>query len=103
MRIFFPFNKKEYYSSFQQDLDYALQLMKDHPAHRLTLVGFADRHGNEQYNLNLSRERAQVISDYLTQNGIAKKRISLQFKGAEEEIDITYHILNRRVELIIQK
>lgn len=45
--------------------------------YQLILTGFADSSGSESTNLQLSRERAQVVYDHLQANGIAAETILL--------------------------
>jgi outer membrane protein OmpA-like peptidoglycan-associated protein len=43
---------------------------------QVTLTGHTDRIGSDAYNLNLSRERASTVRDYLVAKGIPAQRIT---------------------------
>jgi len=65
-------------------LDSAIQAL----AVDLSLRVAIDGYGNDSYrrlmNLELSRKRAQTVSDYLTGRGVDPKRIALRFHGDEK-------------------
>lgn len=60
-------------------LDSLATLLKDNPGVTIELGAHTDRHGSEQYNLNLSDRRAQSVISYLKEKGIDSSR--LQHKG----------------------
>ena len=64
--------------------------------------GHTDEKGNEEYNLELSRNRVQAVADYLKAHGIPEKIMKLDFYG--ESIPRVTHgfnkdEINRRVEI----
>jgi outer membrane protein OmpA-like peptidoglycan-associated protein len=68
--------------------------------------GFADNTGPDAVNVELSRRRADAVSDYLEHQGIARDRIATRGMGAREPANgqdtERGRALNRRVEIIIQ-
>jgi OmpA-OmpF porin, OOP family len=50
------------------------------------LVGHADATGTEQYNLVLSKRRAEAIRNFLVSKGIAATRLQLDWKGESQPI-----------------
>lgn len=50
---------------------------------KITLIGFADPRGNEQTNLELSRQRAQTVAAYLAGKGV-RQPMEAMGKGASE-------------------
>ncbi len=52
-----------------------------HPAQAVTVTGFAAPDGSQQANIDLSRTRAQVVTDQLQKDGVANSRIRLTAKG----------------------
>ena len=67
-------------------LNQIVNFLTAHPAYTLTLYGFTDQQANEQYNLKLSLRRAQAVSQYLTQQGVALNRIATEAKGKTQLI-----------------
>lgn len=56
-------------------LDADVQVLKQFPALRVEIAGHTDLCGSAAYNLNLSRQRAQEVYDYLVAQGIAPSRL----------------------------
>ena len=80
-------------------------LKEQHPG-RVTLVGHTDSRGAAEYNLTLSRERAEAVAQFLRENGV-DAAIETSGKGAAEPLKIEdtsgltqddLYALNRRVE-----
>jgi outer membrane protein OmpA-like peptidoglycan-associated protein len=70
---------------------------------RIKLVGHTDAKGGDAYNLTLSRQRAQTVANYLSnQHGIAAQRLTVEGMGRSQlaVVDEPYSALNRRVQVI---
>lgn len=68
----------------------------------LVIRGFADALGDEQSNLDLSRQRAQTVADFLVRHGVDEGVIEVVAMGevATEPGEIR-NPRNRRVDLIV--
>lgn len=70
---------------------------------KITVNGHADRAGNKQYNMELSRKRADAIKALLLKEGIELSRIeALAFGESDPKVktkDGVKHPKNRRVEI----
>lgn len=51
---------------------------------RAEIVGHTDNVGSAEYNLGLSKRRAEVVANYLIDKGIASDHLSLDWKGEED-------------------
>jgi outer membrane protein OmpA-like peptidoglycan-associated protein len=60
----------------------AADLAKQHPELEVHVVGFADPQGSPQANIDLSRLRAQVVSDALVAGGVPAASIKREARGA---------------------
>jgi outer membrane protein OmpA-like peptidoglycan-associated protein len=78
---------------------------EQHPS-RIVLVGHTDVRGTAEFNLKLSRERADAVAAFLQQNGISVP-IETEGRGANEPLKLSdssglsqedIYALNRRVE-----
>ena len=77
------------------------------------VVGYTDRFGKEQYNLNLSQARAEAVGSYLVSQGIERRNLTLLGRGeADPIVDCPGQMAtpsvkaclrpNRRVEITLQ-
>lgn len=90
--------------SFGQ-LDKLVKTMKLNPKMSIEIIGYTDNNGDPRRNEDLSYFRANVVSNYLFNKGVAPKRIKVIGKGQEEPIAPNdteeNRIKNRRVEFVI--
>ena len=57
------------------------QMLKAFPELDLQIQAAADQRGSEDYNQDLSRQRAQVVADHLRRAGLPESRIRIQYLG----------------------
>jgi outer membrane protein OmpA-like peptidoglycan-associated protein/tetratricopeptide (TPR) repeat protein len=77
--IFFDTNKYELLPSSITELATLVELMKDNPGLNIEIQGYTDDVGNAELNLQLSKNRAKAVYDYLISEGIKLER--LDYKG----------------------
>jgi outer membrane protein OmpA-like peptidoglycan-associated protein/tetratricopeptide (TPR) repeat protein len=103
--IFFDSNKFELKPESETELDNLVALLLENPNLRITLNGYTDNIGSPATNLQLSKNRALSVKQYLESKGIASSR--LLYKGFGEANPIAPNtteegrIKNRRTELIV--
>ncbi len=72
---------------------------------KLLIVGHTDNKGDEEKNQELSEQRANAVSDFLTNLGVAEDRIETQGAGSTEPVadneTAEGREQNRRVEITI--
>ncbi len=82
VNIYFLMNQSVIRSNQIEKLQRLLRYLDQHPRAFVRLSGYADREtGNSTINLRLSRERAQVVSQYLEDAGLPEWRIRRFAKG----------------------
>lgn len=99
--VYFRFDSSalEYSSDLKEA---AIQLTKNTTG-QISIVGYSDSIGSDNYNLRLSRSRATTVANYLIKMGISQTRISVKgmgatsFKSTNETIG--GRAMNRRVEI----
>jgi outer membrane protein OmpA-like peptidoglycan-associated protein len=69
------------------ELDTLASYLKDHPTMKIELQGHTDSQGDDAHNLELSKNRAKAVMDYLVSKGIAKERLTS--KGFGETVPAT--------------
>ncbi|GAB4031915.1 OmpA family protein [Spirosoma gilvum] len=100
-------SKAELLPEAQPTLDQLLSFMQEHPTAEIELAGHTDNQGDFDENLRLSKQRVDVVKEYLVKNGIAANRISTRGYGptrpiASNNSEVTRK-LNRRVEMTVLK
>ena len=101
--VLFKTNEANYYEIFQNDLDNLVKSLKEKPAKKINVVGYADLRGYDEANLELSKDRAKTIINFLIQNGIDPNIIVFEFRGSTTQFDDVVLMSNRRVEVLINR
>ena len=70
-------------------LDEMAQVMRDNPNITIEMAAHTDRKGSDDYNIRLSRRRAQSVIDYLISAGIQPDRLQAQGYGKSRPKTIT--------------
>lgn len=93
------------------ELERLAGILRDYPNLLLEIEGHTDAIGPAQYNIRLSRNRAQQVIQYLTGTGLSRERFVAKAAGESRHIAINRNAdgsdnpegrrLNRRVELRI--
>ena len=64
----------------------AVLVFKDYPALRVEISGHTSNEGKREFNMKLSRKRAEAVKDYLVSAGIDEKRIGTVGYGPDKPI-----------------
>jgi len=101
-QVNFKFGSAELLFESKVYLDEMVVLMKTNELINIRVNGHTDNVGNEEFNKNLSRDRAKAIYDYLISKGINASRLSFAFFGSTRPIADNDteegRAINRRVE-----
>lgn len=87
--IFYDFDKATLRPESRQSLDELVQMLRDNPNVTIEMASHTDRHGSEQYNIDLSQRRAKSVIDYLIEKGISADRLQHQGYGKSRPKVIT--------------
>ena len=103
--ITFAFDSASLNPSFRPTLDKLAATMNEYNQNTVTIAGHTDSVGNPSYNMNLSRDRANSVRNYLVNRGVAGNRINVVAYGqtrpiADNNSDYGRQ-QNRRVELTV--
>ncbi len=63
-----------------------LSYMQKNPQSSITIVGYTDKIGSQNFNLKLSKKRADAVRKFLVGNGIEKSRIKMIGRGKLEPV-----------------
>lgn len=90
-------------SSFYSPLNNLAGSFKQFNENNIEIVGYTDSTGSRQHNMDLSLQRAQAVSTYLTSQGVDASRLSVRGAGPDQPIasnaDANGRAQNRRVEV----
>ena len=87
------------------ELQKLLFIMRENPSMTIEIRGHTDNEGSQEYNEKLSQDRAQSVANFLTYNGIDKKRVRVKGYGETQPLTENNNDegkqINRRVEFAI--
>jgi OmpA-OmpF porin, OOP family len=105
--VFFDFDKWFLRPESFIELNLVVKMLKDNPAIAIELGAHTDSKGSDDYNINLSHNRAKSCVEYIISKGIDASRVT--WKGYGETVPVATNEtdegrqLNRRVEFKIIK
>jgi len=104
--VHFDFDKATLKADAKPILDEAVQVLKQEGSVDIIVEGHTDSVGTEQYNLGLSRRRAETVRTYLVEHGIVRSRITAEGLGESKPVasndTADGRAQNRRVELHVK-
>ncbi|MHC5202580.1 OmpA family protein [Myroides sp. LJL119] len=108
--IYFGFDKYNITPRAERQLENILQVLRENPTVTLLIRSHTDSRGNYNYNLGLSKKRADSTKAWLVKNGIENWRLATEGVGSNEPLNncrpgVTcseeQHAVNRRSEFIV--
>ena len=89
-------------------LNQAVDTLQRYPQVHVTVAGYTDSKGTDEYNQSLSERRAQIVYDYLTSHGIDASRLEGPIGHGEsnpigDNATDSGRAQNRRTELQVQQ
>jgi outer membrane protein OmpA-like peptidoglycan-associated protein len=107
-RVYFDHNSSVLNSYAKEQLDAVSRLLSFNSLLQVEICSYADARGGQAYNLQLSRQRAVSLLQYLKKTGVEANRISYAYKGeanilneCDDSVDCIEekHAVNRRTEI----
>ena len=103
--IRFELDSDKIRKSSYRTLDAAVAVLNEYEDLRLLIRGHADETGTDEYNVDLSRRRAEQVKVYLVGKGIEEKRLRTEGVGSAEPLaegkGASARAKNRRIEFRI--
>jgi outer membrane protein OmpA-like peptidoglycan-associated protein len=101
--VTFAFNSADLTADATKNLDAIAEVFIEFPDTDLMIEGHTDSVGNEGYNMNLSKKRAQSVVNYLKSKDVANSRFSVEAFGESrprfDNATKEGQAKNRRVEI----
>lgn len=105
--IFFDFNKSSLHPESYMELDNLVDYLNKNISLHIEIGGHTDNQGSDEYNNNLSLERAKSVYNHLIEKGISPSRLSYKGYGKGNPIAPNDteegRAINRRTEFKIMK
>ena len=102
-RVNFEFDSAKLTADSTASLGEAVQILKRHSDLKVEIAGHTDSQGNDDYNMGLSKRRAQAVADYLVANGAKAANVFVKGYGETDPVADNGtkegRAANRRVEL----
>jgi OmpA-OmpF porin, OOP family len=99
----FRFNEHTLLEESFPELNKVVDILRFYKTWKVLIMGHTDDVGSEQYNMDLSLERANSVAEYLIKNGVNPTRLQIQGFGKQSPIkkgtDEATRAINRRVEI----
>lgn len=99
----FAFDSANLTADAKKNLDAIAEVLLEFPDTDLFIEGHTDSVGNDQYNMELSKKRAEAVVNYLVSDNIAKERFTVvafgETKPRFENTTKDGQAKNRRVEI----
>ncbi len=104
--LYFEGGSTDLTADSRQILPAILESINNRKSQHISVIGHSDTVGDNQYNLQLSRERAAAIRRLLVQQGVASTFITSTSHGEENPLvktaDNVNEPKNRRVEVVVK-
>ncbi len=105
--IFFDTNKFDLKPESKTELEKMIEFLSENPKVSIELSGYTDNIGDDAYNLELSKNRAKAVFNYLVTNKISPNRLSYKGYGKTNPMATNNtedgRANNRRTEFLITK
>jgi outer membrane protein OmpA-like peptidoglycan-associated protein len=104
-KVLFGYDRSDLNATAKTNLDKLKNILLKYPETNITVIGHTDSKGSDSYNQTLSESRATAVTNYASQNGIEKTRLTAIGKGESDPIATNDteegSASNRRVEFVI--
>jgi outer membrane protein OmpA-like peptidoglycan-associated protein len=103
--VLFDSGRANLKSGAQRPIDQIAAFLNEHPERRVQVEGFTDDQGPNDYNIELSQKRADIVAMAIIQRGIDAQRVRALGYGEDfpkaSNKDSGSRQLNRRVEIVV--
>jgi outer membrane protein OmpA-like peptidoglycan-associated protein len=112
--VLFDYDKASLKAEAEEALNKVAVVLSQFPESKVTVEGFTDSKGSKSFNLELSRDRATAVRNWLVKNGgVNATNISATGRGEENPVapntnadgsdNVSGRAKNRRVSIIVEK
>jgi outer membrane protein OmpA-like peptidoglycan-associated protein len=98
----FKINSAEINEHYKDDLSSAAEVFNNYEDTHILIEGHTDDSGPAKFNMDLSKKRAETVSEFLVSKGVDESRLTIKWYGEDQPKypnDDENRAKNRRVEL----
>jgi len=104
--VLFETNRAQLMASAIARLTEVANALQSVEGRRITIMGFTDNVGADQYNLDLSQRRAESVRDFLVSHGVSRELVTSEGRGKADPVASNAssegRANNRRVEIVVE-
>ncbi len=104
--IFFDYNSSALKTGSWTELQRIVDMLNSNRGIKIEIQGHTDNIGGRDFNINLSKRRAEAIKDYLILQGIDRDRLFVKAFGYSKPVasneEESGRVQNRRVEVMVR-
>lgn len=82
--VYFDHDKDSLKPEFEAYLKNMARIVNSHTDLRIKIIGHTDSNGSDEYNIDLSARRAEVIRQFLIAQGVKPDKIVIEFRGEKD-------------------
>ena len=82
--VYFDTNKSNVKGTSAETLNRLAAIFKEYPKSVILIEGHTDSAGSDEYNMKLSQQRAESVTNYLISQGIAANRFTTKWYGESQ-------------------
>ncbi len=86
VNVFFDFDETRITTGTISAINFLIKYMNANPTANAEVIGYADEYGDYEYNIGLSRRRAQRVIEMIVRSGIDANRLKLVVKGEDNSV-----------------
>lgn len=80
-KIYFSYDQTKVNETHKPNLNEVAAFMVKNKDYKIEITGHTDAKGSDDYNTNLSKQRASTVADYLAVRGVSRARMITSYKG----------------------
>ncbi len=86
LALYFEYDRAELHPRAQKQIEVIAALMKADPSKKLRIAGHTDEKGEDHYNINLSRNRAETVKKQLVALGVPSTQVETAGMGKAQPL-----------------
>ena len=86
VNVFFDFDETRITPGSISAINFLIKYLNANPNASVDVIGYADELGDFNYNINLSKRRAERVMEMIVRSGIDAKRLKLVVKGEDNSV-----------------